>query len=450
MRYPTLQAQNSATFTRPPLDGSLFLPDVFEYHAKHSPEHPLFVYADGDAVKHTITWARAAKAFIAGAHIVRRAIGLSDPHERPVVAVLGVSDQSSYLSVLASVMRAGAVPFPISTRNSSAAIAHLLKSTGCAHIIVSTDAAMKTLASGAAAQMADALSMHPMPTFQQLYQEGGSASLKPLPPIGDIDKEAHAIIMHSSGSTAFPKAIPLTQHMMVESGLIPYYSETDFCEQVMSVHAVPMFHMMGFVNFPYCAYSGLTLAVFPPTAPSGVPNPDKVLDAALACESTLILSSPTFLEAWAREPKQVEALNKIRTAIFGGGPLHPAAGEILVKNGVHIAHLYGLTEASCASVFIPESNPPEGWDYFFFSPHTDVEFVPSEDFPDVYRVLLKKCATHTPAVLNAVVNGVPAFDTKDLLLRNPKNPRLWKMFGRHDDQIVHSNGEKTNPAPIGE
>ncbi|KAJ7229871.1 hypothetical protein GGX14DRAFT_581501 [Mycena pura] len=105
-------------------------------------------------------------AFIAGAHIMRETTGLSpDPHERPVVAVLDVSDQSSYLSVLASVMRAGADPLPISTRNSDTATAHLLKSTGCAHIIVSTDAAMQTLASGAAAQMAGALSMHPMPTF---------------------------------------------------------------------------------------------------------------------------------------------------------------------------------------------------------------------------------------------------------------------------------------------
>lgn len=48
------------------------------------------------------------------------------------------------------------------------------------------------------------------------------------------------------------------------------------------------------------------------------------------------------------------------------------------------------------------------------------------------------------------VGDKPAYATGDLLTRHPTNPELWRAVGRKDDQIMHSNGEKTNPGPIGE
>lgn len=46
--FPTPQGYASSTFHPPPADGSLCLPELFEYHSVHSPDHPLFVYADHD------------------------------------------------------------------------------------------------------------------------------------------------------------------------------------------------------------------------------------------------------------------------------------------------------------------------------------------------------------------------------------------------------------------
>lgn len=43
---PTKQGHTSATFHPPPIDGTLSVPELFEYHSQHSPDHPLFVYAD--------------------------------------------------------------------------------------------------------------------------------------------------------------------------------------------------------------------------------------------------------------------------------------------------------------------------------------------------------------------------------------------------------------------
>ena len=48
------------------------------------------------------------------------------------------------------------------------------------------------------------------------------------------------------------------------------------------------------------------------------------------------------------------------------------------------------------------------------------------------------------------LDGRPAFATGDLFSPHPTGKKdLWRICGRKDDQIMHSNGEKTNPGPMG-
>ena len=48
------------------------------------------------------------------------------------------------------------------------------------------------------------------------------------------------------------------------------------------------------------------------------------------------------------------------------------------------------------------------------------------------------------------LDGIPAFATGDLFSPHPTGKKdLWRICGRKDDQIMHSNGEKTNPGPMG-
>jgi len=55
---------------------------------------------------------------------------------------------------------------------------------------------------------------------------------------------------------------------------------------------------------------------------------------------------------------------------------------------------------------------------------------------------MQDCPTHTPSVLNTEIEGIRGYDTNDLLLRHPTNPKAWKIYGRADEQIMHSTGEK--------
>jgi hypothetical protein len=47
-------------------------------------------------------------------------------------------------------------------------------------------------------------------------------------------------------------------------------------------------------------------------------------------------------------------------------------------------------------------------------------------------------------VLNTTWHGVEAYATSDLLIPHPTKEGYWKVFGRTDDQIMLSTGEKVS------
>lgn len=57
--FPAPQAQSSDTFHPPPVDGTRSLPELYEYNAKHSPDHPLFAFADDSGATRTIKYPEA-------------------------------------------------------------------------------------------------------------------------------------------------------------------------------------------------------------------------------------------------------------------------------------------------------------------------------------------------------------------------------------------------------
>ncbi|THU99130.1 acetyl-CoA synthetase-like protein [Dendrothele bispora CBS 962.96] len=432
------------TFTRPPKDGSLPLSLLFDYHGTNSPNHPVFQYEQNGSLK-TIYWKEATAAIRSVAALVREKV----PQEAgsiPVVAVLAHVDSMTYFTTVAGIMRAGYHPFPISSRNSPAAIAYLLQKTNVKHILVNKDGPMKGLVNAALQESGLETKVLDMPRFDDLY---GSDKIVDLPLLEGITLDSVAVVLHSSGSTAFPKPITLTMRMIMETAMSPYYGEIDVGSQVLSAHSVPMFHLMGVIQIAWTSILGLTLGVFPPTSPPVIPTPESVFSSAIASKCTLFYCVPSFLEALAQSPEKVKALSEFLAVLYAGGPLETSTGDMLVEAGVRIAPLYGQTESGTISWSFPSKPDPLGWQWMRLSDHLDPVWVPFEGLENVYKLVLKqKSPIHTPAILNTVVDGVPALDTFDLVERHPKDPNLFQIYGRADDQIMHSTGEKTNPVPI--
>ncbi|KAK0492004.1 NRPS-like enzyme [Armillaria luteobubalina] len=440
---------SSSTFTRPPVDGSLTYPEIFDYNAQHSPEHPVFQFYDQDHIQ-KVTWSEVAKAIHTAGRIVLENVLRTDIV--PVVGVLAHADSITFLTVVAGIIRTGYSAFPISTRNSPAAIAHLLESTGCKNLFVSADPAIQEVIS-----MQEGINTISMPTFEDLYLKN---EFEPLPHVRP-DWEQPALIMHSSGSTRFPSPIYHTHRFYAMHGVWLSYGDMDVCGHVLSAHGLPMYHLMGCwtlmiaVRLTYfelpsykCiaqASDGVTIAMLPPTNQPIVPTPERVLEGIKATECTLVFCVPHFYEAWAQDPAAPEVLAKATAVYFAGGPLSKSAGDSLVAKGVPLCTLFGSTETTYSAKVVPKETPAEGWEWFEWARYIDYILLPAEGEGDnIFRVIIKENPKtgYIPAVFNTTIDGIKAYDTKDLFVRHPINHEMFKSYGRHDDQIIHSTGVK--------
>ncbi|KAK0184800.1 hypothetical protein F5146DRAFT_1168850 [Armillaria mellea] len=158
---PTNQDMATLTFKPPPLNGTLTFLELFDYNAIH----------------------KAVTAFhIAGHYFINYVHG-----DAPVtVGILANTNSITYFMVLAGLLCLGFIPFPISTRNSVAAIVHLIKSTGAKHLIVSQDVSLQNTVDIICRQLWEAdingkLTTIPIPHFNDLFS-GKPGSYELFPP----------------------------------------------------------------------------------------------------------------------------------------------------------------------------------------------------------------------------------------------------------------------------
>jgi hypothetical protein len=90
---PKLDVRKCETFQQPPLDGSVCMADIFDWHVHHSPKHPVFQYVDDERTPKTITFTDMSQAIHRGGWLLRAAV---EQHVKPqsktvVVAVIALS-----------------------------------------------------------------------------------------------------------------------------------------------------------------------------------------------------------------------------------------------------------------------------------------------------------------------------------------------------------------------
>jgi acyl-CoA synthetase (AMP-forming)/AMP-acid ligase II len=90
----------------PPLDGSLFLPELLEFNARHNPNVTFFVYdkPDSNDLVHISHW-----DFYQACHRVAQEIRPGRAGDKEVVALMANSDTLLYHTVLMGIMLAGLI-----------------------------------------------------------------------------------------------------------------------------------------------------------------------------------------------------------------------------------------------------------------------------------------------------------------------------------------------------
>ena len=96
------------------------------------------------------------------------------------------------------ILRAGHILFPVSVRNGAAAVADLLRRTGCRHVLVSNDRYMLDIAEEAAREVAG-VALNPVQTFAQLFSDDILDHGTECPWSTEYDVNDVAMILHSSG-----------------------------------------------------------------------------------------------------------------------------------------------------------------------------------------------------------------------------------------------------------
>ncbi|KAG5341463.1 hypothetical protein C0989_010220 [Termitomyces sp. Mn162] len=199
------QTASSPTFAPPPLDGSLTIPEIYEYHLEYNGDHPLFLYDFNDEAV-TVQWKQAVHAIRRAARIIHREVQPppcmpNKTDKAPVIAILAVIGRRfQVLSVFTSgIIRAGFTAFPISPRNSDVGINNLLQKTGAKYMFISRDSAMQGMAAAALEiPGVDGVQLLEIPTFDALY--GVKVLEEPvfLPPVVKQNIDSTVMILHSS------------------------------------------------------------------------------------------------------------------------------------------------------------------------------------------------------------------------------------------------------------
>ncbi|KAG2361461.1 putative aminoadipate reductase, partial [Suillus spraguei] len=445
----------------PPLDGSLSFPQLLEFNAQHNSDVTFFVYDkpdNGDLVS------ISHSDFYRACHRAAQLIGPTRAGaDKEVVALISNSDTILYQTVFMGIIFAGLVPFPMSPRNSAAAVTRMMQKTRCRRLITTQDS-LAFLIDGVKAGFVSGatetsqLQVDEIPALKDLYPALVSGTPnEEIDPYSSLDSPSSEndvlFYLHSSGSTGFPKPIPMTNLTAVHWCLSPPIMDRINVPASIRVctASLPSFHTFGVYFQLFLPITTLrSVSIYPPTsfldplAAPVIPNSQNILNSVLNTNSSTLAVVPAFLEQWALSPSAIDVLKTIECVFYGGGPLAPKVGNSLVNAGVKVSCGYGTTEIGFMTHIFRDSVDQKFWDWVRFGPNSNIRWAPQGD--DTYECQVLTTPTHQVSVEN--IPDVKGYATSDVFIKHPTVEGLWKIVGRIDDVLVLSSGEKTVPAPM--
>ncbi|KAH7890585.1 acetyl-CoA synthetase-like protein [Phlebopus sp. FC_14] len=446
-----------ATPVLPPMDYSLLFPDLINFHTSKNASFPIYVYSNDKSPGgiSQITFLEFGRAANRVAHVLRPG---RQGTEGQTVMLIATTDTLLYHAVVSGMNLAGFIPFPVSPRNSSAAVADMMRKTDCSRILT-LHHVHQSLIDGVRREMLGIeLYIEEIPTLAHAFPKLGceleSDTFEPYPVFSSRpNPDDTAVYLHSSGSTGFPKPIAITYAMqinwMCQARNLDYYKAPVLPR--VGVMSLPPFHAYGMAHQLYIPLGRVGPAViYPPrttTDPHAapvIPTGDNVLNCLKRTKCGLLMAVPAFIEQWSTSSDALEELRKLDFLIYGGGFLPMKIGHAMWSAGVSIAAGYGGTEFGNITTIPDKQDIIDGdWEWMRIQPGIKIRWEPQGDGTYECQVLMTE--NYHTAVRN--LPDVSGYATSDLFVKHPRKD-MWKIVGRKDDVIVLASGEKTVPTPI--
>jgi thioester reductase-like protein len=337
-----------------------------------------------------------------------------------VVALLALSDLD-YLVAQFALGRLGFTVLLISTRLSLEAIGNLLETTHCQDIVYSEALKAKV----------DAVSaLRPMRSTRLLSDYRGDSAPEirlDLDPEFETSTSCH--ILHSSGSTGFPKPIRNIHKSYI------YNASNNF--NMRGFITLPLYHNHGMASFYRALHAGKVLYFYNPNLPLSARQLTAVFKQ-LGEELEIFYGVPYALKLLANQPG-IELLKKFKIVMFGGSACPDDLGDLLVHAGVNLVAHYGATEVGQLMTSFREPGDKE-WNWLRPSPAL-LPYLRWAPHGDAYEAVI------ADGWKSKVTSNQPdgSYATRDLFIRHPERSDRFKYVGRLDDWIVLVNGEKVSP-----
>ncbi|PSR81213.1 hypothetical protein BD289DRAFT_372900, partial [Coniella lustricola] len=366
---------------------------------------------------------------------------LGAPQDKTTITYMGPQDLV-YLVLLLACTKTGHTLFLSSTRNLLEAHLRLFDETNCQIFLQPPSFPLAIVKQILAARPMRVVKVAPLLKWFDDQYDGRDEHYPYTKPYAEAQYDP-LVVLHTSGSTGFPKPVVTRQatwmHLKHILKLPPQGGRLMFPQMPRGSRiyiTMPFFHAAGLgLGLPMALYANC-VGVFGPYPPS----PDMVHSVLVHGKVDVCITAPTILVELVRAPRYVEQLTKLKAVAFGGGPLPRTVGDMLSKitdlvNGV------GSTEAG----FFPQCPvEAEDWEYLNYHPIGGHDFRQVSD--DLYEHFILKRTELLP--FQGVFATFPELDewaTKDLYSKHPTKEGLWQHRGRSDDIIVFATGEKLTP-----
>ncbi|KAK4542196.1 hypothetical protein LTR36_007043 [Oleoguttula mirabilis] len=419
--------------SHPPIEKFLTIDGLLKSHAADPAEPPLICYpAKGvsDYEEHT---AKALDSFTDAACARYIELGLepadASQEKAPVVALLATSSLETIITTFALSRLGWAVLF-LSTRLTAPAYARLMGMADCSTIITS-EAFQAT-----AKEINDERPCKMVPLLCREDYRNRQA----LPFTRDCDpvKESRKLawIVHSSGSTGFPKPIFLTHYQCLAN------FRKSFAKRVFCVS--PLFHSHALMELGRAFYMKQPMYfgnyAFPVTG-------QNLLEAMKVAKPEQVSAVPYVLKLLAETDNGIAELAKAQLVLYGGSSCPDDLGDRLVSKGVNLVANYGATETG---QIMTSFRPPGDIEWSYMRLHRPVAdyTLMDEIAPGVFEcVALDGLPSKGPSNSD---NPPNSFRTADLFTRHPDPAKsnFYKYLARLDDRITLVNGEKVLPIPL--
>ncbi|KAF9211010.1 hypothetical protein BGZ59_008640 [Podila verticillata] len=326
----------------------------------------------------------------------------------------------------------------ISTRNSPAGVSHLVTTAKVSAILV--EDSLRSLLEPKVAHI-PTYSVPPVNPDELLQ----APVVPPIPNCADVDGQDIAVIVHSSGTTGFPKLLPTPYRAMYFSGLCFEITDRYYARRKRSsvLMAVPLFHAYG-ARAMGCTFVGGRALVLPLTTTWPV-SAAQTAASLKQSKATILCTVPAIIEQLASNTSTYEALSGLRMLYYGGAPLSIETVQLLRDQiGLKVTNMYGSSEGGLVMSGCVEASHGDSdsrGDEMMMAPlaHAYMEEVEK----DLYELVIHGDSI-TAGHMQTDEQGW--YRSGDLFQH--RGNEHYVLIGRKDDTLVHSNGEKTSAQPM--